>query len=92
MPKTSEKEIKYNIIEHIADLSEPDKSGWIKQVNVMSWGKYTSPVIDIRKWKYDDEGNVLVGKGVTLTLDELQSIQKLNIKNLKRYFPEEENE
>jgi len=92
MARNTDKELKYTIIEHVADLSEPDNKGWVKQVNVMTWGNYKNEVIDIRKWQYKDDGSVVAGKGVTLTFDELVALQKVNTRNLERYFVKEEDE
>jgi len=90
MARESSKEIKYNVIEHVADLCEPDNKGFIKQVNVMTWGNYKTPKIDIRKWQYKEDGSVIAGKGITLELEELIALQKVNTKNLERYFENEE--
>jgi len=86
------RELKYTIIEHVADLCEPDNKGWVKQVNIMTWGNYKQEVIDIRKWQYKDDGSVVAGKGVTLNLDDLIALQKINTKNLERYFTKEDEE
>ena len=91
MARNSDKELKYTIIEHVADLSEPDNKGWIKQLNIMTWGNYKNEVIDIRKWQYKDDGTVVAGKGITLKLDDLIALQKINTKNLERYFEKEED-
>ena len=90
MARNNDKELKYTIIEHVADLSEPDNKGWVKQLNVVTWGNYKKPVIDVRKWQYKDDGEVVCGKGMTLTLEDLIALQKINTKNLERYFEDEE--
>jgi len=92
MARNSDKELKYTIIEHVADLCEPDSKGFVKQVNVMTWGNYKKEVIDIRKWQYKDDGTVVAGKGITLNLEDLIALQKINTKNLERYFVEENEE
>ena len=81
------KEIKYTLVDHIADLGELDAKGWGKEVNIIKWGNAKKPVIDIRKWNRDEE---IMGKGITLSLDELKQIQKLNVKNLEDYFIDDE--
>ena len=40
------KEIKYEIIEHVASLGELDNKGWSKEINIMTWGNNKKPVID----------------------------------------------
>ena len=92
MARNTDKELKYTIIEHVADLSEPNSRGYITQVNVMTWGNYKNPVLDIRKWQYKDDGTVVAGKGITLNLEDLIALQKINTKNLERYFVEENEE
>ena len=83
------KEMKYEIIESIADLSEV--KGWRKEVNIMRWGNSSKIVIDIRKWKRDTEdGSVVVGKGISLSLEEFKTLQQVNTKNLDKYFTKEE--
>nr|WP_144925319.1 PC4/YdbC family ssDNA-binding protein [Paenibacillus bovis] len=65
-------EIKFEIIEHIGVISESSK-GWKKELNLMSWnGK--EPKYDLRDW---DPKKEKMGKGITLTKDELDSLKKL---------------
>lgn len=58
--------ITYNIVKHIAVLSENTKTGWKKELNIVSWNG-NEPKYDIREWSAD---HVKMGKGVTLTEDE----------------------
>lgn len=78
-------EVKYEIIEHVADIGENSK-GWQKEINVMTWGNSKNPCIDIRRWNRSDESKIVAGKGITLTLDEFKILQKLNIKNIEKFF------
>lgn len=55
-------DIKYDIIEHVAVLSESPK-GWTKELNLISWNG-RDPKYDLRDWAPDKEK---MGKGVTLT-------------------------
>lgn len=65
-------EIKFEIIEHIGVISESAK-GWTKELNLISWnGK--EPKYDLRDW---DPNKEKMGKGITLTKDELDSLKKL---------------
>ncbi|MCV6599457.1 MAG: PC4/YdbC family ssDNA-binding protein [Alphaproteobacteria bacterium] len=61
--------IKYEIVEHIGVLSENNK-GWKKELNLISWNE-REPNYDIRDW---DENHEKMGKGVTLSKDELISL------------------
>jgi len=83
------KNIKYQIIDHVADIGEPDKKGFTKEVNVMTWGNSKNPVIDIRKWNRDDD---IMGKGISLSLDDFKQLQKVNTDNLEGFFEKDEEE
>lgn len=63
-------EIKYEIIEEVALLSESAK-GWTKELNLISWND-REPKYDIRDWAPNKEK---MGKGITLTKDELISLR-----------------
>lgn len=64
-------EIKFEIIETIAVLSESSK-GWKKELNFISWNG-REPKYDLREWSED---HTKMGKGVTLTLAELQVLKE----------------
>ncbi|MGC4377151.1 PC4/YdbC family ssDNA-binding protein [Fictibacillus sp. Mic-4] len=64
-------EFKYEIIQEIVVLSV-NKNGWRKELNLISWnGK--EPKYDIREWSPTREK---MGKGVTLTKEELMMLVK----------------
>lgn len=65
-------EIKYDIIDEIGVLSENAK-GWRKELNLISWNG-AKPKYDIRDWAPNHEK---MGKGVTLTEDEVQALTRL---------------
>ncbi|WP_341300267.1 PC4/YdbC family ssDNA-binding protein [Lysinibacillus sp. FSL H8-0500] len=65
-------EIKYEIIEQIGVLSESAK-GWKKELNLISWNGHV-PKYDIREWAPNREK---MGKGITLSEDEVQALQAL---------------
>ena len=65
-------DFKYDIVEEIGVLSENAK-GWRKELNLISWNGAT-PKYDIREWAPDHEK---MGKGVTLTKEELETLKKL---------------
>lgn len=64
-------EIKYEIVEKIAVLSEGTK-GWRKELNLISWNG-REPKYDIRDWSPNYEK---MGKGVTLSNDELEKLKE----------------
>ena len=64
--------IKYEIIQTIGTLSENTR-GWKKELNLISWND-GKPKYDIRDWAPDHEK---MGKGVTLTEEELDALKEL---------------
>lgn len=62
-------EIKFEIVEQIAVLSESEK-GWTKELNLISWNG-REPKYDLRDWAPNHEK---MGKGVTLTKEELAKL------------------
>ena len=65
-------DFKYDIVEEIGVLSENAK-GWRKELNLISWNG-AAPKYDIREWAPNREK---MGKGITLTKEELSSLKKL---------------
>ena len=65
-------EIKFEIIKNIGTLSESSK-GWTKELNLISWNG-REPKYDIRDWDPEHEK---MGKGVTLTEEELKELKEL---------------
>ena len=64
--------IKYDIIRHIGVISEGSK-GWQKEFNLISWND-AAPKYDLRDWAPD---HAKMGKGVTLTKEELGKLGEL---------------
>lgn len=65
-------EIKYEIKETIGTLSESAK-GWAKELNLVSWNDKEAKY-DLREW---DSEHKKMGKGVTLSVDELKKLRDL---------------
>ena len=65
-------DIKFEIVEEIGVLSE-GSNGWRKELNKISWND-RAPKYDIRDWA---PGHEKMGKGVTLTEDELKALYGL---------------
>jgi len=65
-------EIKYEIIEELAVLSESSR-GWTKELNMVSWND-REPKFDIREWAPNHER---MGKGVTLNREEMKKIKDI---------------
>lgn len=71
-------ELKYEIQETIGVISESNK-GWKKELNLISWNE-REPKYDLRDWAPEHDK---MGKGITLTVDELKSLREiLNKMNL----------
>lgn len=62
-----DEDFKFEIKEHIEDLSDANEKGWKIELNVVSWNggedKY-----DIRSWNFD---HTKMGKGISLTYDQI---------------------
>lgn len=65
-------DIKFEIVETIGVLSESAK-GWKKELNLISWNG-REPKYDIRDWS---ENHEKMGKGVTLSKEEVASLKSL---------------
>jgi hypothetical protein len=65
-------DIKYEIKETVGALSESPK-GWKKELNLISWND-KDPKFDIRDW---DPEHKKMGKGVTLTNEELKKLRDI---------------
>ncbi len=59
----------FEIVKQLGEISS-SKSGWITELNLVSWGG-RPPKYDIRSWSPDHQK---MGKGITLTEDELKSL------------------
>ena len=65
-------DIKYEIIKKIGTLST-SASGWSKEVNLISWNDRDAKY-DLRDWSED---HTKMGKGVTLSKEELSALKEL---------------
>ena len=66
------KDVKCEIVEEIGVLSENEK-GWKKELNLVSWND-GEPKYDIRTWSPEHEK---MGKGITLTKDEILKLKEM---------------
>lgn len=65
-------DFKYEIIEELGTISESPK-GWTKELNLISWNG-RQPKYDLRDWA-PEHGKM--GKGITLSKDELRELRDL---------------
>lgn len=65
-------ELKYEIRRQLAVLSENERSGWTKEVNIVSWNGGAEKM-DIRDWNPDHSK---MSKGVTLSEEEARILGK----------------
>ena len=65
-------QFKFEIIQNIAVLST-EKSGWTKEINLVSYND-APPKYDIRTW---DPKHEKMGKGITLTKEELTQLESV---------------
>ncbi len=65
-------ELTYEVVKELGVLSE-SPTGWRKEINLVSWNG-RDPKYDIRDWAPD---RAKMGKGVTLTADEVILLRDL---------------
>lgn len=85
--KKKDNEIKYEVLKVFGTLDSD--SNMPKQLRLISWNGKT-PVYDLRGWGTDDDGNVVMTKGITMDGEELQSL--FDILTEMNEEDEEENE
>ena len=64
------RQFKYEILKEIGIISVNKKTGWTKELNIISWNDMKAK-LDIREW---GEKRYEMGRGITLTLEELDAI------------------
>lgn len=63
----------YEVTEEVGVIGNPTPSGWITQLNLVSWnGK--EPKLDIRSW---NEDHSRMGKGISLSMEEATELANL---------------
>lgn len=65
-------EFKFEIVKELGSLGSSSK-GWSKELNLVKWGE-NKPKADIRSWS---EGHAKMGKGITLSKDELKKLKEI---------------
>jgi hypothetical protein len=65
-------EIKFEIKENLGSLSQSSK-GWTKELNLVSWNE-KEPKYDLRDW---DPEHKKMGKGITLSVEELKTLREI---------------
>lgn len=73
-----QKKFKYEIINNIGTISE-QTSGWRKELNRISWNG-AEPKYDLRDWAPE---HAKMGKGVTLSENELRSLKTIIDKEIE---------
>ena len=73
-------ELKYEIRRQLAVLSENERSGWTKEVNIVSWNGGAEKM-DIRDWNPDHSK---MSRGVTLSEEEARILGKAIVDVLGR--------
>ena len=64
--------IEYEIVEELGVISERTK-GWTRELNLISWNG-GAPKYDVRDWAHNNEK---MGKGITLSKEEAESLKDL---------------
>lgn len=65
-------DIEYEIVEELGVISERTK-GWTRELNLISWNG-GAPKYDVRDWAPNHEK---MGKGITLSIEEAESLKDL---------------
>lgn len=73
-----ESEISYKVIDRYGSFGPVDNRGMQMEVRTVSWNNRPAKW-DIRSWGKDDDGNEIMGKGVTLTDDQISDLTELLI-------------
>lgn len=66
-------DVKFEIIKNIGTISTKEKTGWTKELNLISWNGVDAKY-DIREWSPD---HTKMSKGVTLSESELIALKTL---------------
>lgn len=72
----ADEKITYDIKEHIGVISKNEKTNWQKEINLISWCNHPEKY-DIRDWYRADDGVIKMGKGLTLTKEEVLKLKEL---------------
>lgn len=72
MAKENNKDITYDIVQHIGTITTKN-SGWNIELNIISWNGQT-PKFDIRAWSEDHEH---MARGITLYGDEMKKLNDI---------------
>lgn len=72
MAASKDKELKYEIINHIGIVAQ-QSGGWNIELNRISWHG-AEPKYDLRSWSPNHEK---MGKGITLSEDALRELKKV---------------
>lgn len=70
----------YEIIEHYGVLKETKNS--TIECNLVSFN-HQNPKIDIRRWMIDENGEKIMGKGITLSKSETEKLKNILIEIIK---------
>jgi hypothetical protein len=71
--KEKGREVKFEITEHLGELSVSQSSGWIRELNLVSWND-RPPKYDIRDWEPSHER---MKKGLTFTEQEVVNLKEI---------------
>ncbi|HZK02581.1 MAG TPA: PC4/YdbC family ssDNA-binding protein [Anaerovoracaceae bacterium] len=72
MAEARDREVTFELVEHIGIFGK-DPKGWTKELNRVAWNGGVTKY-DIRSW---DENHLKMGRGVTLTKQELIDLRSL---------------
>ena len=69
--------VTYEIREKIGVIDTYESRGkiWTKEINVVAWNG-RAPKLDIRDWTTDENGNLKMTRGITLTEEQAEKLAK----------------
>lgn len=71
---TKENKLNYEVVEKCGVIATD--GDWELELRLIKWNG-RSEKYDLRYWGTDDDGNEICKKGITLTSDEIEGLQKL---------------
>ncbi|MBQ6450384.1 MAG: hypothetical protein IJJ29_00485 [Solobacterium sp.] len=73
------REFRYDVVQNFDTITENETSTgncYTKEVNLVSYND-ADPVYDIRNWTHMSNGEVRMGKGITLSLEEIRKLRDI---------------
>ena len=76
------REFRYDVVQNFDTITENETSTgncYTKEVNLVSYNN-GNPVYDIRNWTRMKNGEIRMGKGITLSFEEMKKLGHIEVK------------